>query len=144
MTVNSFQKGERLIVLALCSVNRKFLYFLYHKKIVLCSALPCFFTSSSSPHKIATLQEQTLWKPKVINSALWHSFTPLLWCQNLFSLSVLSQMLNVSWKTHIFLILIFHFLPHLLSITIGEGIVNSSEIKAQVRNNFHPSSRLKI
>lgn len=89
MTVNSFQKGERLIVLALCSVNRKFLYFLYHKKIFLCSALPCFFTSSSSPHKIATLQEQTLWKPKVINSALWHSFTPLLWCQNLFSLSVL-------------------------------------------------------
>lgn len=55
-------------------------------------------------------------------------------------------MLNVSWKTHIFLIftLISHSLLHLMSITVGEGIPNSSEIKAQVRNNFHTSYGLKL
>lgn len=83
VTADTFQKGQMLVVWGLGSVNRNFFCSSAIIKIVLCLSLLCFTTSSSSSHKITTLHKHMFWRPRGINSLLWHSSSRLLWSQYL-------------------------------------------------------------
>lgn len=101
--------------------------------------------SSLSSHKITTWRKYMLWRPRGINSLLWHSSTFLLWSQylqNLFESSVLIQNAECFLEDVYFSLV--PSLPHWMWIAIGGRIPNSSEIKRQVRNNFHTSCGLKL